>query len=597
MKIKKSFSGSPALIIGLLIILLPVFIVMTADRIQRQKKLVQQQMMEKAVSLIRTFEAGARAGMFNMRWGAKRIQTLLAETAQQPDVAYIMITAKDGRILSHSDENRIGEKYDGFQSFDPAADQFERMNSRIVDTDGSQPVFEVYKRFVPIQPQRRGHMRRYMMRMKMEEILNDPNAQMRDAKDWSRVYHDFDDRFGPGEKEHYIFAGLSTAPMNTVESQLFRQTVFQSTLYFLFICAGIAAVVTFQSYRSARSSLKQVQDYSKTVIQNMPSGLITTDLRGRVTAMNDAATGIFGRALDHVPKEFETVMGEVKEHSGISADEIAVALSGDKNILLDLNASLIRDELKNAIGILFLFKDMTQIKELTRQVETNRRLAAIGKLAAGVAHEIRNPLSSIKGFAAYFEQRYKDTPSDRDTARVMASEVERINRSITQLLEFAKPMAVDKQWIGLKPLLDHSLKLIEQDVAAKKIRVDLDMTSGLERIFTDGDRLNQVLLNLYMNALDALDENGKLLIRVLSAPLDCISIEVADDGCGMDKETVNRIFDPYFTTRPTGTGLGLAIVHRIIENLGGRIRVESEPGRGTSFVLTIPAGENKDAAI
>ena len=226
---------------------------------------------------------------------------------------------------------------------------------------------------------------------------------------------------------------------------------------------------------------------------------------------------------------------------------------------------------------------------LKKQVETNKRLAAIGKLAAGVAHEIRNPLSSIKGFATYFGKRYRENEADKETAHIMVKEVERINRSITQLLEFAKPLSVEKTRVNIKEMIDHSLKLVHQDLIQKQIETKVIIESQNHVIYTDGDRMNQVLLNLYINAIAALDYKGILEIKVEdTADQGQIEIQVSDNGMGMDGKTLDLIFDPYFTTRSSGTGLGLSIVYRIIENLGGHIRVESKKGRGTSFIINLP---------
>jgi len=245
------------------------------------------------------------------------------------------------------------------------------------------------------------------------------------------------------------------------------------------------------------------------------------------------------------------------------------------------------DDAGDIRGVILLFRDLTQIKALIKEVETNRRLAAIGKLAGGVAHEIRNPLSSIKGFATYFARRYEAVPEDAQTAEIMVQEVERINRSITQLLEFAKPMAVEIRAVELAPLIDHSLRLLTHDLEKKSISARVVMDTRRRVFPTDPDRINQVLLNLCMNAVNAMAEQGELKVTVADAD-GGIEIRVSDDGCGIPPGDLDTIFDPYFTTRPGGTGLGLSIVHRIVENLNGEIRVESEPGQGACFIIRLP---------
>jgi len=202
-------------------------------------------------------------------------------------------------------------------------------------------------------------------------------------------------------------------------------------------------------------------------------------------------------------------------------------------------------------------------------------------------------LSSIKGFATYFGKRYQDNPDDAETAKIMVQEVERINRSITQLLEFANPMAVEKRNVEIEPLIRHSLKLVSHDLDRKKIESQVDFKTHFRWMVTDPDRINQVLLNLYMNAVNAMDSGGKLWVTVADLPgkggqAHGIKIEVKDNGCGIDAAHLEDIFDPYYTTRPTGTGLGLSIVHRIVENLKAEIRVKSEKKKGSCFTIFLP---------
>ncbi len=389
---------------------------------------------------------------------------------------------------------------------------------------------------------------------------------------------------------HYIMTGLSMSTVDMIQQRMLKETVFRSLGLFLLGSVGLSALFAFQAYRSARASLSRVQAFSDTVIHHMPSGLVTLDAGHGISSMNREARQMFGPDLEEPLPEWLSII-ETLDGPGMSAaKDIQVETSRGKRWVLETTASPILTDDGSVCGHVLLFKDITQVRELKRQVETNRRLAAIGKLAAGVAHEIRNPLSSIKGFATYLAKQCKDRGTDQETARIMIGEVERINRSITQLLEFAKPMAVSSKPVEISSLVRHSLRLAEHDLNRKDIQTQVDIRTARQSMTIDPDRMNQVLLNLYMNAVEAMDDKGLLRIRVQDgAGSGTIEIEVADDGRGMTKETVERIFDPYYTTRPDGTGLGLAIVHRIVENLGGQIRVESVEGSGSTFIITLPS--------
>jgi two-component system sensor histidine kinase HydH len=230
-----------------------------------------------------------------------------------------------------------------------------------------------------------------------------------------------------------------------------------------------------------------------------------------------------------------------------------------------------------------------EVRRLQQEVERTKRLASLGSLAAGVAHEIRNPLSSVKGFATYFREKLKDNPQDLDTATTMIQEVERLDRVIGQLLEFARPSALSIKPVNIGDLIQHSLKLIDGDARTRGIEVKPEVPSDLPDIPIDADRMNQLLLNLYLNALQAMDEGGVLEVKASRDQVKKVTtIIVSDTGPGIDPTDQERIFDPYFTTKPDGTGLGLAIVHKIIDAHGGTVKVRSQAGRGTIITLIVP---------
>jgi two-component system sensor histidine kinase HydH len=213
-----------------------------------------------------------------------------------------------------------------------------------------------------------------------------------------------------------------------------------------------------------------------------------------------------------------------------------------------------------------------------------------------VAHEIRNPLSSIKGFATYFKQRYPDRPQDQQTADIMIQEVDRLNRVVGQLLEFARPVPVKPKPVSLQALLDDSIKLITDRAAEKGISIRTQNNARTDEVRVDPDRINQVLLNLYLNAIDSMEPGGELKVEISAdGQRSNVVIKVSDTGSGISREDLSKIFEPYFTTKSTGTGLGLAIAHNILEAMGGKITVESEKEVGTTFTVALPNSiENKN---
>lgn len=234
-------------------------------------------------------------------------------------------------------------------------------------------------------------------------------------------------------------------------------------------------------------------------------------------------------------------------------------------------------------------------KLLQEATHRKEKLMALGHLAAGVAHEIRNPLSSIKGLAKYFAERTPPGGEAYELAQVMAKEADRLNRVVSELLELVRPAHLKWQPVDLNEVIGHSLQLVSQDASGRDITLQFTAQPSLCRIQADPDRLNQVLLNLYLNAIQAIGREGIITVAFAECGDGRIKLSVADSGKGMTAEQLQAIFTPYFTTKADGTGLGLAVVQNIVEQHGGTIHVESMPGKGAVFTLYLPVnGQQKD---
>jgi two-component system sensor histidine kinase HydH len=304
---------------------------------------------------------------------------------------------------------------------------------------------------------------------------------------------------------------------------------------------------------------------------------------------------VMGQAADQIlPPELCAAMNCPEIQDLVIEKEIDCTVGNGHIVPLEIGASLLIDESGTHLGYVILFKDLTEVRALRREIERSQRLASVGRLAAGVAHEIRNPLSSIKGFATYFKQRYQDVPEDQQTAGIMIQEVDRLNRVVSQLLEFAKPVTVSPKPTSLKGLVKDSLKLIERQAQDKQIDINTRNSADIDEVRIDPDRINQVLLNLYLNAIEAMQPGGKLGIEIFDSKKNGgLNIQISDTGHGIAAEDLPKIFDPYFTTKSSGTGLGLAIAHNIVEAMGGSIEVKSKADKGTTFRLTIPLREKQ----
>jgi len=331
----------------------------------------------------------------------------------------------------------------------------------------------------------------------------------------------------------------------------------------------------------------------------MPVGLVAVYPDGRVAVFNDTAERLFGRpsaealgrpAAEILPPACLEILGDLDRERPIVEREFACTVREGRTVPLEVIAAVLKDDEGAPIGRIALIRDLSELQRLRDEVERSRRLAAVGSLAAGVAHEIRNPLSSLKGFATYFRQRYGGVPDDVKMADIMIQEVDRLNRVITELLEFSRPVELKRKATDAAGLVRQAADTIERQAREKGIAVRMEIAPDLPPVLVDPDRMTQVFLNLFLNALAAMERGGVLSVGLALQDGRTLRITVGDTGTGIRKEDLGRVFDPYFTTKPSGTGLGLAIVHRIIESHGGEIRLESEPGRGTVFTILLPAG-------
>jgi len=585
-KNKRSWTGiQPWVLFGAVVVLLPIFTFMTVENINRQKEKSTHFLLEKGAALVRSFEAGTRTGMMGRQWGGFQLQQLLSETAQQPDIVYLLVADETGSALAHSSPEQIGASHGDELDLKKIARIKTLQWRQITQADGKN-VFEVYRKFIPSGPPRgKGMMQRHMQMMGRR---SQPRWQENETV---------------SDSPQIIFVGLDMSPIEEAHKADVRHAVIMGAILLLVGFAGFTLLFLVQSYRSTRASLSRIKAFSDNVVENVPIGLLALDNQGKIAAFNHAAESILQLSVPDVigqeasrliPPALMNEIDHSKTHNGVIEKEIECKTAEGKSVPLEIGASSLKDEDDVFLGNVLLFKDLTEVRTLRREVARSQRLASVGRLAAGVAHEIRNPLSSIKGFATYFKERYPDRPDDQQTADIMIQEVDRLNRVVGQLLEFARPISVKRQPISLQALLNDSIKLIKDRAAEKNISIQTQNNTRVDEVRIDPDRINQVLLNLYLNAIASMESGGELKVEISSdAQHRNVVIQVSDTGDGISRENLSKIFEPYFTTKSTGTGLGLAIAHNIIEAMGGKITVESDTEAGTTFSITIPISKSQ----
>jgi two-component system sensor histidine kinase HydH len=257
------------------------------------------------------------------------------------------------------------------------------------------------------------------------------------------------------------------------------------------------------------------------------------------------------------------------------------------------------------IGAVLNFRNLAMIRRLEEQVRRSHHLAALGQMAAGVAHEVRNPLNSIRGFAQLLQEKTNQDASCAEYTQIILEEVDRMNRIVTDLLDFSRQRELTLVPVQIEKLIEDLVREMQADAQRGNVELKtVPAATVLPDILGNGDKLRQVFRNIILNAIQACDKNGKVTLRLAlvadtlpprkDAEPDTllrrqVAVEITDSGCGMDSKTIDKIFDPFFTQKDTGTGLGLSISQKIVDQHGGRIDVKSEPGKGSTFTIILPA--------
>lgn len=353
---------------------------------------------------------------------------------------------------------------------------------------------------------------------------------------------------------------------------------------------------------------KRLAVLNERIIEDISSGILTLNSDMRITSFNRAAEVITGKTIGEVYyRKFNEFFSEINIENYLDYTEGRFERkfhkSEDEIITLGFTVSKAKEK---DIEWILIFQDLTEIKALEEQIRRDDRMKALGELSASLAHEIRNPLTSISGSVQLLKDDENINESNANLMSIICEEADRLNDLITDFLVFAKPASKTREIINVENLLKDSLTLFRSSKEAEKIEIKEHYEKGLS-IEGDSRQIKQVLWNLFINAANAMDGTGVLKIstgkrkyginkdKVLHSdgndfcPVgDFVQISVEDTGVGIKEENINNIFDPFFSTKEKGTGLGLSLSHRIVANHGGTIEVRSEENKGTVFTLLIP---------
>jgi signal transduction histidine kinase len=343
----------------------------------------------------------------------------------------------------------------------------------------------------------------------------------------------------------------------------------------------------------------------------MRNGVLAITRDWTLALINDEAYRIFGVTPRHThlgqpvaevlrdhPEVVRVLSGVFDLHLLPNRVELRLRPSGK---VIGYTLALVRDDADRVVGAAMFFKDLTRVEQLEERERLRDRLAAVGEMAAAIAHEVKNPLAGIEVMAGLLRRKIPESPDAQAVLTDIISEAKMANAIVQEVLEFVRPMRLQVEGTGVAEAVKAAVQLAETKAPRGKITVEIKVAEGLPEIQGDQHQLAQLFTNLLMNAYEAMNGAGRITITADAVRIDdglegrdAVLVEVADEGPGMPKDVAEHVFDPFFTTKPQGSGLGLAIVRKIVDAHDGSIDLRTSPGHGTMIRVTLPVVGSAD---
>lgn len=553
-----------------------------------------QQRMKKSLSstaelVIQSLEAGVRAGMVSPVWDVQDVQQNLLEISQVPGVSFLAITDAKGTVLFHSDVKQVGKPLRDFAAITKGA-------AALLGPPSHPDLFIRNARFAPLK----------------------------DVQDWDTLkgrlllqrWFAWAQRFQAANisleslGDLHIVVGLHMDDYLIARSEEIQRAIFHTITVFLVAGIGIWVIFFYYGTQTTRRAYSDLRRTTDIILQNLPTGLMLLDKQGLATYLNPEAQRILDvsqseaeeRSIDELLPQVAPGAAQVLDGSLPQAEiEVEIRRGDDSrrddgSLIAAATVARLLDSEGEQIGASINLKDLTSIRKLERQIQRSDRLISLGRFAAGIAHELRNPLSSIRGLAQYLAERHKDDPSEAECFQIINTEIVRLNRKLSELVSFARHEPPAQELIDPAEVLKHAIRLIEPDLRMAKVRFEVQVPTSLGHIQGNADRLHQAFLNILLNAIDAAGESGSVSLAAKSKDGQFVA-EIADSGPGITPDEYERIFEPFYTTKTGGLGLGLSITHGIVSDHHGTIEIRSAKGKGTTMILSFPLAKDSDLGM
>lgn len=571
-------------IIFIFIVLAIIITITTYRDILREREYVFETLKNRGITLAFSLRESILINVSTLDNNQAFLQTLIEKASKDRDIAYIALVNEKNTIVAHSDSKNVGETLSLELGENKYIDR-NKINHRFITRPGTEEkIFEVIEPFLFFHP--------FSFSRDVEPgVLTEGNPIPQEKYDAVIPPPDVYWWIIGFKMENAVFA-TSVALYKALATAAILLILGSFAFYILF---------TFQKYYVIRETLENTTNSIGKILSSMSSGVIFINKEGEIITFNGGAENITGFKAEEVTgKSYASLFSEKEDvnnrhlmkalNNGYSCHDLETfrVMRDGKNLPLKLSVFPLYDQEEKIIGAGEIFQDLQQIKELEEKLYRADRLASLGKFAAGVAHEIRNPLASIKGFTQYLKGKLSPYEKESDYADIIIEEVERLDRVITGLLNFAKPRTFSMEMCNVNVILEDSILLIADQAQSHHVSVCKYFETDLPPVYADREQMKQVFLNIIINALQEMKDGGSLEVISSKSFDSSIVVEIHDSGRGILPDHLQNIFDPFFTTKEGGSGLGLSIANSIVEAHGGEIHVRSEPLKGTTFTIQLP---------
>lgn len=414
------------------------------------------------------------------------------------------------------------------------------------------------------------------------------------------------------ERQRFVFSGLTEGKPLSVEldvalGQSQRDLIAITILLFLVGGIGISAVVTYLNYKHTRQTLEQVKGLARYILHGIPTGILSINRDGIITALNPAAETILQKTSQTLlGNHYEIVFAEgnpihhiltktLQEGIPIKHKDFSLHTHNDLARTIRITSATLSEDDGHQAGYIFQIEDVSEKLTKERQLANAQKLTALHTLSAGVAHEIRNPLSALDLNLHLLKDDLQEQmtlpPQASKYMEILATEIRRLSNILDNIMSYAQPRSEAIQEVNFPKLMDHLTHLLHQEAQNRGQRFEVDVSEQVSTIFCDETQMTQAIFNIVLNAFQAMPEGGLCRMTVgISNPIDASMVEIIiqDTGQGIPETALSHVFDPFFSTKPQGSGLGLAIAHRIMTNHEGTIDISSSVGQGTTVTLRLP---------